>query len=70
MRGAWKGLGGPTKKKAAEACERVPDLLNALVPLQDTIAARCRTLPGALMQQLTSIFDDFEPNFSLAGVRG
>ena len=44
----------------------LPALLQALAPLQDDIAKRCRALPGAFIELLSSMFDAFEPEFSLA----
>ena len=44
----------------------MPALIQALAPLQDDIAKRCRALPGAFIELLSSMFDAFEPEFSLA----
>ena len=44
----------------------LPVLIDALENVQDEIAAKCRVLPGPFIQQLKSLFDNFEPTFSLA----
>jgi hypothetical protein len=46
--------------------QALPALLQALEPLQDDIARRCRTLPGAFIELLSSMIAAFEPDFSFA----
>ena len=49
-----------------EVNQSLPALLQALEPLQDSIAKRCRDLPGAFIELLSSMFAVFEPDFSYA----
>ena len=49
-----------------EVTQSLPALLQALEPLQDSIAKRCRDLPGAFIELLSSMFAVFEPEFSYA----
>lgn len=44
----------------------IPKMTADLEPIQDSIAAQCRNLPGPFARMLRAEFDKFEPSFSLA----
>ena len=56
----------PIDAAAKDVNSTLPVLIDALENVQDEIAAKCRVLPGPFIQQLKSLFDNFEPTFSLA----